>query len=154
MLSAVEGLERARADLARGDVRKARDRLKSLIATYPKGLEARQLLAEAYRRDRQPSEAGRWGYLCGPHASDREREAFERHNAFVGYPRVTEARLRRLLRTDDLASIADESGRARLRDLPTKRPSAREDGPLEALLRRLTVIRARRAWRPVEVSPR
>lgn len=150
----MDGLERAKADLARGDVHKARDRLKGLVGTYRDSLEVRQLLAEAYRRDRQPAQAGRWGYLCGPHASDREREAFERHNSFIGYPRVTEARLRRVLRTDDLSAIADESGRALLRALPSKRPLARADGPSEALFRRLAVSRARRAWRPTEAPPR
>jgi hypothetical protein len=150
----VDGLERAKADLARGDARKARDRLKGLVGAYPDSLEVRQLLAEACRRDRQPAQAGRWGYLYGPHASDREREAFERHNSFVGYPRVTEARLRRILRTDDLSAIADDSGRALLRELPTKHPLTRADGPLEALSRRLAVFRARRAWRPTAVPPR
>ena len=150
----MDGLERAKADLARGDARKARDRLKGLVGAYPDSLEVRQLLAEAYRRDRQAAQAGRWGYLWGPHASDREREAFERHNSFVGYPRVTEARLRRVLRTDDLSAIADESGRALLRALPTKHPLTRADGPLEALSRRLAVASARRVWRPTEVPPR
>ena len=44
----VDGLERAKADLERGDVRKARDRLKGLVSTYPQNQEVRQLLADAY----------------------------------------------------------------------------------------------------------
>ena len=143
----MEGLERAKADLTRGDARKARDRLKGLVGTYPDDLEVRRLLAEAYRRDRQFSEAGRWGYLVGSHASGREREAFERHNAFTSYARVTEARLRHLLRSGDLATITDEAGRALLLSLPHKRPSARGDGPLEALTRRVAILRARASWR-------
>jgi hypothetical protein len=147
MLSPVTGLERARADLARGDARKARDRLKGLVATYPEDLEVRRLLAEAYRRDRQFPEAGRWGYLFGPHASGREREAFEGHNAFSRYSRVTDSRLRRLLRSDDLATITDETGRALLRSLPRKRPLTRRDGPFEALSRRIALLRSHLSWR-------
>jgi hypothetical protein len=143
----MEGLERARKDLARGDARKARDRLLGLVTTYPRDTEVRGLLAEAYRLDRQPSEAGRWGYLMGPHASNEERSAFERHNAFAAYNRVTEARLRRLLRTDDLKTITDETGRELLRALPLKRPLIRKQGPIESLTRRVAILRARTRWR-------
>ena len=136
------------ADLDAGDARKARERLKSLVVTYPGSVEVRGLLAEAYRLDRHFPEAGRWGYLIEAHASDREREAFERHNAFASYySRVTEARLCRLLRCDDLASIADGRGREILRLLPRKRSGSRRDGPFEALGRRLAVRRAQLRWR-------
>lgn len=143
----MEGLERAEVDLARGDVRKARDRLKGLVNTYPDDLEIRRLLAEAYRRYRQFAEAGRWGYLFGPHASDRERRAFERHNGFGWSSRITESRLRHLLRCDDLSAIADEKGRALLRDLPRTRSLRRRDGPIAAVLCRLAIARARVAHR-------
>jgi hypothetical protein len=140
----VKGLERAEADLARGDVRKARDRLKGLVNTYPTDVEVRRLLAEAYRRDRQFPEAGRWGYLFGPHASDRERRAFERHAAFGWASRITESRLKRLLRCEDLSAIADETGQALLRALPHQR-SLRKDGPFAAVLRRFAIVKARAA---------
>lgn len=137
MLSTVDGLGRAKLDLERGDVRKARDRLMGLLATHPHNREVRTLLAEAYRRDRQWPEAGRWGYLIGPAATDKERAAFEEHCAFGWDSRITEGRLRRLLRVDDLFAVADETGRALLRDLPNKRNPRRGDGPLAAIGRYL-----------------
>lgn len=142
----MKGLDRAKEDFARGDVRKARDRLKGLVGTYPRDLELRAMLATAYRLDRQFPEAGRWGYLIDTHASEKERTAFEEH-AFAGYSRVSEARLARLLRAEDLAVIADESGRALLRALPGKRLSPRRDGPFERLSRAIAIRRARRRWR-------
>ncbi len=144
----MSGLVRAKADLDGGDVRAARERLKSLVATYPRDLEVRRLLAEAYRRDGQPTEAGRWGYLVGADATESERRAFEHHNGFASYlGRVTESRLRQLLRCDDLARIADSEGRALLRSLPRKRPQGRRDGPFEFLARRVATWRAGRRWR-------
>ncbi|WP_146843700.1 DUF6584 family protein [Cellulomonas composti] len=143
----MKGIERAEGDLSRGDVRKARDRLKGLLSSYPHDLEVRRLLAEAYRRDRQFPEAGRWGYLVGPDASDRERDAFERHCAFGHSTRITEARLRALLRCDYLGAIADEVGRDVLRDLPNKRGPERIDGPVRAAIRRVAALRARLAYR-------
>lgn len=143
----MDGLGRARADLERGDARKARDRLKGLLATYPHDQEVRSLLAEAYRRDRQWSEAGRWGYLIGPAAADRERRMFEQHCAFGSSARITEGRLRYLLRVDDLAAVADQTGRALLRELPAKRSPARKDGPLAAIGRLLAMQRSRLVWR-------
>ncbi len=140
------GLDRAKDDVARGEVRKARDRLKGLVGTYPRDVELRAMLANAYRLDRQFPEAGRWGYLIGPHASQKERTAFERH-AFAGYARVSEARLARLLRAEDLAAITDEAGRALLRALPARRVSPRRDRPLERVSRAIAVYRARRRWR-------
>lgn len=115
----MDGLARAELDLARGDVRLARERLKGLVTSRPHDREVRALLAEAYRRDRQWPEAGRWGYLVADAASDRERTAFERHCGRQG--RLTEARLRRLLRSDRLAPLADASGRQRVRSLPRGR---------------------------------
>jgi len=40
-------LDRAKADPERGDARKARERLKGLLSTYPENLEVRTLLVEA-----------------------------------------------------------------------------------------------------------
>jgi hypothetical protein len=146
MIYSVVGLERAKTDLEHGNARKARDRLKGLVASYPNNQEVRTLLAEAYRRDRQWPEAGRWGYLIGPAATDSERRAFEKHSAFGWNPRITEARLRRLLQVDDLAAVADETGRAVLRDLPHKRNPLRKDGPITRTRRYLASLRSRQAW--------
>ena len=143
----MSGLDRARADLARGDARKARDRLKGVIGGHPENLEARALLAEAYRRDRQWPEAGRWGYLMGAAASDAERRAFEEHAAFDWSQRITESRLRHLLHNDDLAAIADDDGRALLRSLPRRRNRRRSDGPVASLVRGVARLRAWVAWR-------
>ena len=141
-------MARARADLDAGRASLARARLKGVVAASPRDREARGLLAEAYRRDRLWAEAGRWGYLVRPDATDQERRAFELHCGFQGARRITEARLRWLLRTDDLAALADEGGRARLRDLPRLRPPrARPDGPVTAGVRALATVRARRRWR-------
>ncbi|MGY4644044.1 DUF6584 family protein [Cellulomonas sp. URHB0016] len=143
----MKGLERAEGDLARGDVRQARDRLRGLLNTYPHDLDVRRLLAEAHRRDGQLPEAGRWGYLVGPDASDQERDAFERHSAFGWSGRISEARLRALLRCDDLVVIADGSGRDLLRSLPDKRHPQRQDGLVGAALRRIAARRARATYR-------
>ncbi len=140
----MRGLERARADLEHGDARKARERLKSLVAAYPEDLEVRGLLAQAYRLDRQPTEAGRWGYLVGAVATDEERLAFERHCAFGWSTRITESRLRYLLRCTDLTAIADDDGRATLASLPWKKLTDREDGLVAAWARRIAVRRAER----------
>ena len=147
ILCSVDGLERAKADLEHGNVRKARDRLKGLVVTRPHDTEVRGLLAEAYRRDRQWPEAGRWGYLMGPAATDLERRAFEKHSAFGWHPRITEARLRRLLRVNDLGAVADKFGRTLLRDLPDKRSTLRGNGPLTALIRFLAARRSKQVWR-------
>lgn len=138
----MRGLERARSELDHGDVRKARERLKGLVATYPDDLEVRALLAQAYRLDGQPTEAGRWGYLIGPAATDDERLAFERHCAFGWASRITEARLRHLLRCSDLTVIADDRGRAILASLPSKSAPLRRDGLVAALARWLAGRRA------------
>ncbi len=147
MICSVNGLQRAKADLEHGDVRKARDRLKGLVASYPHNHELRSLLAGAYRRDRQWPEAGRWGYLIGSAATDAERRAFETHSAFGWNRTITEARLRRLLRVDDLAAVADETGRAVLQDLPHKRNPLRKDGPLTGFRRYLASLRSKQVWR-------
>lgn len=137
-----KGLERANDDLRHGRARKARDRLKGLLASYPDDVEVRTLLAEAYRQDRQWPEAGRWGYLIGSAATDSERAAFEAHSAFGWYSRIKESRLRRLLKTDDLDSLADHDGRELLRNLPFKRNPKRSDGLFARIGRRLAIRRA------------
>lgn len=138
----MRGLERARAELERGEVRTSRERLKGLVATYPDDVVVRALLAQAYRLDGQPTEAGRWGYLIGPAATQEERVAFERHCAFGTAGRITESRLRHLLRCSDLTAIADDQGRAILASLPRRKPPHRRDGLGAALVRAIAGLRA------------
>ena len=102
------------------------------------------MLAQAYRADGQPTEAGRWGYLVGADATAEERQAFEAHCAFGWSSRITESRLRHLLRCQDLRAIADEDGLALLAALPTKRNPRRSDGPIARLARWLSRRRAKR----------
>lgn len=105
------GLERAVADLAAGRPRLARERLKSLVTARPTDLELRRLLAEAYRADGQPTEAGRWGLLEAEAATDAERAAFVEHARYGPGRRLGAARLRWLLRSEDPWALADATGR-------------------------------------------
>jgi hypothetical protein len=137
------GVDRAKADLEAGNPRVARERLKGLLVAYPDDIAIRTMLAETYRQDRQYLEAGRWGYLFEQAASEREREAFERHCAFGWRRRITPARLHHLLRCQDLARIADAAGRERLRQLPRRRRRPwSKDGSLTALARRVAMFKA------------
>ena len=69
---------KAISDVARGDDRMARTRLRSYIDHRPDSMVARRLLADSYRRDGYPDEAGRWGYLIPGGASEHERRLYER----------------------------------------------------------------------------
>jgi hypothetical protein len=55
----------------------ARQRLRGLVGTYPHRLDLREQLAELYRRDGIPSQAGRWSFLSETRDS-AELRAFER----------------------------------------------------------------------------
>lgn len=96
-----KGLERARRDLAEGRPRLARERLKGPLASYRADTVVRRLLAEAYRRDGQPTEAGRWGFLDSSAATDREREAFLKREGCPPGTRMSRGHLRYLLKYDD-----------------------------------------------------
>jgi hypothetical protein len=65
-------------DLMAGDTASARHRLKGYLVDRPTDLEARRLLAQAYRLDGQRDAAGLWGYLVADAATPEERAAFER----------------------------------------------------------------------------
>ncbi|MEO5609865.1 MAG: DUF6584 family protein [Ornithinibacter sp.] len=71
------GVVRARMDLDAGDTASARHRLKGYLVDRPTDLEARRLLAQAYRMDGQLDAAGLWGYLEADAAAAEERAAFE-----------------------------------------------------------------------------
>ncbi|WP_435206907.1 DUF6584 family protein [Micromonospora sp. bgisy143] len=70
-------LAKVAADLERGHVHPAMQRLASLTAAYPDDLELRARRAALYRQVGNVAEAGRWGFL-GEDASAREVAAFER----------------------------------------------------------------------------
>ncbi|MFI7595820.1 DUF6584 family protein [Micromonospora sp. NPDC049359] len=69
-------LARVAADLERGHVHPAMQRLASLTAAYPDDLEVRARRAALYRQVGNVAEAGRWGFL-GEDADAREVAAFE-----------------------------------------------------------------------------
>ncbi|WP_410809418.1 DUF6584 family protein [Micromonospora sp. 067-2] len=70
-------LARVEADLRRGHVHPAMQRLASLNAAYPDDLELRLRRAALYRQVGNPAEAGRWGFL-GEDVDAAEIGAFER----------------------------------------------------------------------------
>ena len=81
------GVVRARVDLSAGDTTSARHRLKGYLVDQPTDVEARRLLAQAYRLDGQLDAAGLWGYLVSDAATPEERAAFERSCAHRRGPR-------------------------------------------------------------------
>ncbi|MDG4839052.1 hypothetical protein O7631_21250 [Micromonospora sp. WMMD967] len=70
-------LAKVEADLRRGHVHPAMQRLASLTAAYPDDLELRARRAALYRQVGNVAEAGRWGFLTED-ASAAEVAAFER----------------------------------------------------------------------------
>jgi hypothetical protein len=72
-----ETLARVDADIARGDISMARQRLRGLVASYPSRLDLRELLAQSYRASGDLAQAGRWSYLS-PDRVETEQEAFKR----------------------------------------------------------------------------
>ncbi|MEV0902738.1 DUF6584 family protein [Actinoplanes sp. NPDC049802] len=85
-----EVLSRVDADLERGDIRLATQRLAGLLAADPQDLELRSRLADVYRGAGNAAEAGRWGFLTEG-AEPHEIEAFARKH------RLARDRLRLLL---------------------------------------------------------
>ncbi|WP_019137324.1 DUF6584 family protein [Cellulomonas massiliensis] len=70
-------LARAAADVAAGDARLARRRLRDLVAAFPTDLSVRDALAAAYRLEGDLPQAGRWSYLADDR-DEAEVEAFRR----------------------------------------------------------------------------
>lgn len=60
-----------------GELDGARARLRAFLTAKPQHLEARERLAEIYRRQGNAAQAGRWSYL-GPTVDRRELSAFRR----------------------------------------------------------------------------
>ena len=87
-----EVLARADADLARGLIHPAMQRLASLTAAYPDDLNIRARRAALNRQVGNLAEAGRWGYLTEDVTAD-EIAAFERAQR-SGWARLSMLRLR------------------------------------------------------------
>ena len=73
-------LSRIETDLQRGDLGKARDRLHTLVYSYPSDMALRVRLAEVYHRLQFPAMAGRYWYLEEHRTPEMETvvAAFER----------------------------------------------------------------------------
>jgi hypothetical protein len=56
-------LRRSRADIRRGDLGRARERLHGLLSSYPDNLDLRKRLGEVYWALQMPAMAGRYWYL-------------------------------------------------------------------------------------------
>lgn len=61
-MTAEETLQRARTELAAGDVASARQRVRGLVGSQPHNVEARSLLADTYRAAGDLAQAGRWAF--------------------------------------------------------------------------------------------
>ena len=62
-MTIMDTLARVEADLAAGRIPMARQRLRGLVASFPRDLSLRRRLGEVYRLYGEPAEAGRWMYL-------------------------------------------------------------------------------------------
>jgi hypothetical protein len=62
-VSSKPDLKRVRADIRRGDLGRARERLHGLLSSYPENLDLRKRLGEVYWSLQMPAMAGRYWYL-------------------------------------------------------------------------------------------
>ena len=62
-VSSKPDLKRVRADIRRGDLGQARERLHGLLSSYPDNLNLRKRLGEVYWSLQMPAMAGRYWYL-------------------------------------------------------------------------------------------
>ncbi|GGO18905.1 DUF6584 family protein [Micromonospora parathelypteridis] len=112
-------LAKVDADLRRGHVHPAMQRLASLNAAYPDDLELRARRAALYRQVGNVAEAGRWGFLS-EEATAEEAAAFER-----AYPGAWQRLLVLKVTADPSDRLGPLAG-ARLRRLVEQ---AGEEGP-------------------------
>jgi len=80
-------------------------------------MDARRLLAELYRADGHPDEAGRWGYLLRSGATTAERTAYEQACASRLTPDWTATYIRKGLHWDAPVKSADPYAAGILRQL-------------------------------------
>ncbi|MBE0476769.1 MAG: hypothetical protein IBX62_06730 [Coriobacteriia bacterium] len=113
-MALAETLGRVEADIERGDLGKARDRLLGLLRTYPANLYVRDRLGEVYWRLQYPELAGRYWYLFEPVTPEMERAcaAFERKFAADARPMLAEISYR-----GGIDAIAGSFAERRLREL-------------------------------------
>lgn len=118
-----EALQRARRDIARGDLGTARIRLGSYLRHDPDHAVARAYLVELCRKAGDPADAGRWGYLTDQ-ATDAERDAFD--GRFGGDRQLVRRQLQDATRVSQPSAAAQQRlgkmeelrPRGRLRDEP------------------------------------
>jgi hypothetical protein len=90
-------------------------------------MHARRLLADLYRADGHPDEAGRWGYLLERGATPAERAAYERACAHRLHPRWTSTYIRKGLRWNAPVETADDYAAAILRELDARSAAEQEN---------------------------
>lgn len=103
-------LKKVEADIAAGDLGKARDRLQGLLRAYPADLEIRDRLGEVFWRLQYPEAAGRYWYLLPRDTEDRRGAcaAFEARHG--NDPQIVFRRLRlHPMQTADLPEHAREA---------------------------------------------
>ena len=104
-------LDRVHDDLAVGQVGRARQRLRGLIASFPDRLELRTMLAETYREEGQVVQAGRWSFL------DEDADPVEVRAFLTAYPDPVQ-RMRKVCWSDAVdVAVAGPFAAARLTEL-------------------------------------
>lgn len=75
-------LERVKADIASGDLGKARDRLHGLINSYPDDFSLRPVLADIYWQMKCPEDAGIYWYFVANRSEEMQRaiDVFEQRS--------------------------------------------------------------------------
>jgi predicted Zn-dependent protease len=116
-------LARVEDDLARGDLSKARQRLRSLVDAFPQRLDLRVRLADVYRAMGQPVQAGRWRYLSPPRDKTDEAEIDAFARAHDGRAGVMAGEIGYRGRIDQVANAYARASLQELRD-----QALRQDG--------------------------
>lgn len=137
-----DAISRAVDDASANRRTEARQRLKGYLVAHPESMVARQFLAELYRADQHPDEAGRWGYLLRDFATPIERASYERACAHRMSPAWTYTYMRRGLHWTAPVGLADDFAGTILRDLDDRAEQEAAD-----FRRRITPLHVRLAGR-------
>ncbi|MBX9244567.1 hypothetical protein ICW40_07065 [Actinotalea ferrariae] len=117
-----------------GELREARRRLRDLVRSVPHRLDVREHLADVYRREGHPEQAGRWAYLSET-VDPAELAAFRR--AFGDDPvqmmaalawTGSEANAPTEVARERLSAVRRDAEAAARRRLTWERPTARSRG--------------------------